>query len=322
MPGVYSAPVTTNTVRAIVAGALVLALGGALVAAGAPGGAFGVGVLRRDGIIVPFAAFDGKRWSNAWPLPALELTVPIDLRGVPSKWWGPTRALENWQAWTAAGPQNLRIVQPDWVNVHCVRQIGLRSDYPPPLAAPPRTEQPYPKDGLAVSPPQPVERIAVVPADADEARALGPAMHEAFNKAERVVEDRYGHPMSKRAREGRVPDIEAVYAVGNHPRIYYVEATRRYRWLGRAVDDCTAVAFGTGWFARDGDEVRSLDTAVDLLACNRAGASYMLPLGAMRMAGKLFWLAQFAGWDHERFVVVEVKPTTVQAVVNVWGGSC
>ena len=46
------------------------------------------------------------------------------------------------------------------------------------------------------------------------------------------------------------------------------------------------MAFGTGWFARDGDEVRSLNTAVDLLACNRAGASYMLPLGAMRLAGK------------------------------------
>lgn len=82
------------------------------------------------------------------------------------------------------------------------------------------------------------------------------------------------------------------------------------------------MAFGTGWFAREGDQVRSLDTAVDLLACNRAGASYMLPLGAMRVAGKLFWLAQFSGWDHERFVVVEVKPKTVEAVLNVGGGSC
>lgn len=313
---------TTNTVRAIGAGAVVLALGAALVAADAPRGAFGVGVLRSDGVIVPFAAFDGKRWTSAWPLPALDLTVPIDLRGVPSRWWGPTRALESWQAWTAGATQTLRIVQPDWVNVHCVRQIGLRSDYLPPAAAPPRTEQPYPKDGLAVSPPQPVERIAIVPADSDQKRALIPAMHEAFNKAERLVEDHYGHPISKRAREGRVPDIEAVYAVGDHPRIYYVEASRRYRWLGQPVDACAAVAFGTGWFARDGDEVRSLNTAVDLLACNRAGASYMLPLGAMRLAGKLFWLAQFAGWDHERFVVVEVKPKTVQAVVNVWGGSC
>jgi hypothetical protein len=145
---------------------------------------------------------------------------------------------------------------------------------------------------------------------------------EAFNKAEREVESRYGHPVNRRAREGREADIEAVYAIGDHPRIYYVEATRRYRLLGQRFDDCEAVGFGTGWFAREGADVRSLEMAVDLLACNRDGANYMLPLGAMRAAGRLFWLAQFAGWNDERYVIVEIKPKTVEAVVNVWGGSC
>lgn len=312
----------TNTARALAAVALLLALGVGLFGADAPRVAFGVGVLRRDGIIVPFAAFDGKRWSSAWPPPSLELTIPVDVRGIPSRWWGPTRALENWQAWTTGEPQSLRIVQPDWVNVHCLRQIGLRSDYRPRDAPPPRTEQPYPKDGLAVSPPQPVERIAVVPAASDETRALIPAVYEAFNKAERQVESRYGHPMSRRAREGRIPDIEAVYASGDHPRIYYVEAIRPYRRLGQSADVCEAVGFATGWFAREGADVRSLETVVDVLRCDRSGTSYMLPLGVMRVAGTQYWLAQFSGWDHERFVVVEIKPKTVEAVLSVWGGSC
>ena len=312
----------TNTARAFAAVAAVLALGGALLAAGPPRVIFGAGVLRRDGVIVPFAAFDGKRWSSGWPLPALELTIPIDLRGIPSKWWGPTRALDTWQAWTAGEPRTVHVVQPDWVNVHCVRQIALRSDYVGPVPAPPRIEQPYPKDGLAVSPPQPVERIAVVPAESQEARELIPFVQETFNKAERHVESQHGHPAPRRAREGRPPDIEAIYAFGDHPRIYYVEATRRYRLLGRSMDDCTAFAFGTMWFAREGVQVRELDSAVDLLACDRSGASYMLPFGAMRIAGKLYWLAQFSGFDHERYVVVEIKPRTVEAVLSVWGGSC
>ena len=309
--------------RALASGTLLLALGVGLAADDVPRGAFGVGVLRRDGIIVPFAAFDGKRWSNAWPQPALELTIPIDVRSVPSRWWGPTRALEAWQAWTAGGePQSLHIVQPDWVNVHCLRQIGLRSDYRPPDPPPPRTEQPYPKDGLAVSPPQPVERIAIVRPESNEARELISPVREAFNKAEREVQNRYGHPVSRRAREGREPDIEAVYAIGDHPRIYYVEAIRRYRLLGQRIDDCAAVGFGTGWFAREGARLRPLDMAVDLLACDRVGAGYMLPLGAMRANGRLFWLAQFAGFNDERYVVVEIKAKTVEAVVNAWGGSC
>jgi len=118
------------------------------------------------------------------------------------------------------------------------------------------------------------------------------------------------------------PDIEAVYATGDHPRVYYVEAARRYRRLGQGPDECEAVAFGAGWFVRDGTEVRSLETVVDLLECSRAGAGYMLPLGVMRIAGKTFWLAQFSGWAHERFVVVEIKPKAVEAVLSVWGGSC
>jgi hypothetical protein len=104
--------------------------------------------------------------------------------------------------------------------------------------------------------------------------------------------------------------------------VYYVEASRRYRELGQLAGDCAAVAFGTGWFVREGLSVRSLLTQVDLLRCDRAGASYMLPLGVIREGGRLFWLAQFSGWDHERFVVAEVKPKTVEAAVSVWGGGC
>jgi hypothetical protein len=312
----------TKTARILTAGTLVLALGSALVAAGPSRGVFGAGVLRRDGVIIPFAVFDGKRWTSHWPVPGLEAVVPITIRDVPSAWWGPTRALAIWQAWTGSGARTLSIAQLDWVNVHCVRQIGLRSDYAPAVPAPPRTEQPYPKDGLAVSPPQPVERIDVLPADSAEIPVLIPAIHDAFNVAEREVEKNYGHPVARRAREGRVPDIEAVYAVGDHPRIYYVEATRRYRLLGQPLDQCEAAAFGTGWFARDGDQVRSLETAVDVLQCDRRGASFMLPLGAIRVADKLYWLAQFSGFEHERYVVIEVKPKTVKAVLSVWGGSC
>jgi hypothetical protein len=314
--------VTTHLTRAFLAAGLLLAVGASLVAGDAPRAVFGAGVLRRDGIIIPFAAFDGKRWRNAWPVPALELTIPIDLRGIPSRWWGPTAALDHWQAWTGGEPQNLRVLQPDWIEAHCLRQIGLRTDYRPAEPAPPRTEQPYPKDGLVISPAQPVERIAIVTPESDEARALSNAVQEAFNKAERATEDAWGHPVSRRAREGRAPDLEAIYAFGDHPRIYYVEAIRRYRLLGQTAADCEAAAFATGWFTKDGFNVSPLQMTVDLLRCDRRGANYMLPLGAMRIDGKLYWLAQFAGWNNERYVVVEIKPKTVEAVVSAWGGSC
>jgi hypothetical protein len=325
-PDCYTARLVTASLARVFACCAAALTSGAVLIAAPRSDAFGVGVLRSDGIIVPFAAFGGKRWVANWPPPNLELDVPISMRDVPSKWWGPTAALEQWQAWTTTGTsmaaQSLRVEQPDWIDVHCTRQIGLRTDYKPAEPPPPRTVQPYPKDGLVVSPPHAVERIAIVPPVADDAGVLMASLHEAFNKAERQVENEYGHPVSRRAREGRLPDIEAVYAVGEHPRVYYVEATRRYRILGQAATDCEAIGFGTGWFTREGSQVRALDMSVGLLACDRRGAGYMLPLGAMRLSGTLYWLAQFSGWDHERYVVIEVKEKAVKAVVNSWGGSC
>jgi hypothetical protein len=206
--------------------------------------------------------------------------------------------------------------------VHCTRQIGLRTDYKPDELPPPRTIQPYPKDGLVVSPPQPVERIAILSPDAPEVRTTMPALREAFNQAERQIEKRYDHPVSRRAREGRDPDVEAIYALGENPRIVYIESSRQYRLLGQTANECEAVAFGRGWFAADGTQVRSLFTTVDLLNCDKRGATYMLPLGAMRVRGSLYWLAQYSGWDSERYDVVEIKQKSVKVVVNAWGGSC
>jgi hypothetical protein len=284
--------------------------------------AFAVGVLRRDGIVLPFAVFDGKRWSAPWAPPDRDLAVPIDLRAVPRRWWGVGAPLDVWTLNLARGTQIARVVQPDWVDVHCARYIGLRTDYQAAAPVPPRSEQPYPKDGLAISPPHDVEPVEIVTPDANELRTLLPLVQSSFNEAERHVESRYGHPIKRRAREGLMPTIEAVYAYGDTRRIYYIEATRSYRQLGQASGECAGIGSGTGWFVRDGSGARALTMVVDLLNCDREAASYMLPLGVVRLDNRLYWLAQFSGWDHERYVVLEVKQKAVEVIVNRWGGAC
>jgi hypothetical protein len=241
---------------------------------------------------------------------------------VPKRWWGGGEPLARWQVAVAGGARSVTVVQPDWVSMPCTRYIGLRTDYQPATPAPPERVQPYPKDGLAVSPPYAVDRIDILAAESPELRALAPAVRAAFNEAERTIEDRFGHPIARRSREGLAPDLEAVYAYGDNPRTYYVEATRTYRQLGQRAGDCTAVGSGTGWFARDADGIRSLTMVVDLLNCDRRSASYMLPLGVLRTDGHLYWLGQFSGWDHERYVVLELKKKSVDLVLNRWASGC
>jgi hypothetical protein len=281
-----------------------------------------VGVIRRDGLVIPIGTFDGRRWASRWPAPQLDLEVPISLTSVPKGWWGPAGPIAEWQVWPSTGePRTVRVTQPDWVEAHCLRQVGLRTDYRSDQPIPPLREQPYPKDGLAVSPPQAIGRIEKLTAASLEPAELHGLMREAFDRAERELASRYSHPIKESTREAIRPDIEAMYAFGTAPRVYYVEAARGYTTLGRH-DEC-AIAFGTGWFTRDGDNrLRKLDMAVDLLRCDRYGASYMLPLGVVRAAERTFWIVQYAGWDHERFVVAEIKKDKVEAAVVRSGGGC
>src|SRR5262245_373303 len=86
---------------------------------------FRIGVLRRDGVLIPFATFDGRRWRNAWPDPKPELSVPINLTSIPQRWWGPTGTRDQWQASIAGAERTLKVTQPDWVPVHCARHLAL-----------------------------------------------------------------------------------------------------------------------------------------------------------------------------------------------------
>jgi hypothetical protein len=282
---------------------------------------FIIGVMRRDGVIVPFAAHNGKRWSNQWPAPRLELQIPITLEGIPKSWWGPAKPAGEWQLWTPdAGTATVHVRQPDWIDAHCLRQIGLKTDYHSPQAVPPPTDQPYPKDGLAVAPPQTIRPIEIVPLGTASRLFADVGVRDRFNAAERETALRFGHPIGRRAREAVEPIIEAVYGFGDNPRAYYVEASRMYRKLGDG--GCTTVAFGTGWLLELDRRPKWADFVVDLLPCNKYGATYMLPLGAFRLDDRVFWTAQYSGWDHERYVVVEIKKDRVEASVTAWGGGC
>jgi len=303
---------------------------GALTAAAADPSGFTVGALRRDGVIIPFAAYDGKMWLSRWPGAERDPEIPINLRSIPTRWWGPAGLRETWQTWIdgrAGG--TIRALQPDWIDAHCLKHVGLRTDYRSSQPVAPADERPYPKAGLVVSPPQTIEPIETVDVRAPQLTGFLPVLREAFDRAERATAERFNHPVQRKVREEIVPELQAVYAFGQAPRTYYVESLRAYRLFSIAGGDWPfedskgcGIAFGTGWFARDDKGFRPLEMSVRMVPCDMYGATYMLPFGAMRLGSKVYWIAQFSGWDHERYVVVDIRAKDVEAVVNAWGGGC
>ena len=46
---------------------------------------FGLAVLRRDGVMVPFGSYTGRNWTSDWPGGDENLTLPITLNDIPRK---------------------------------------------------------------------------------------------------------------------------------------------------------------------------------------------------------------------------------------------
>ena len=100
-----------------------------------------------------------------------------------------------------------------------------------------------------------------------------------------------------------------------------MELSKQYSY--GQVPACPTIAFGAGWFVRDGaGPLRKLRFDVEVADCERYGLLYMFPLGALRLSNRLYWTAQWSGWDYEEYSVIEIKEKKVEDVIRVWGGGC
>src|SRR5829696_942772 len=113
-------------VRALTAGVVATC---AAVLSAAPDQKFSLAVLRRDGVMIPFAAYDGRSWSVPWPGAATAI-LPIALSDVPKAWWGPVGAAAPWTAWL---PDNVKtpvkLLKPAHVPIFCGAHLAVATDY-------------------------------------------------------------------------------------------------------------------------------------------------------------------------------------------------
>ena len=171
-----------------------------------------LGVLRADGLMIPFASYDGG-WSVPWPVSLRNVTIPIGLGDVNAKWWGAAGAAVPWRAVLQDGakrPLTLQALRQ--VHVFCTTRLGVQTGY---RGAPPSPGEPtVPKDGLAIAGEGavlPIERVSKGSADWT---ATARMIVDDFNDAEKTAASGFSnwkHPFKPEQRRTYPIHLEALY---------------------------------------------------------------------------------------------------------------
>jgi len=291
-----------------------------------------LGVLRNDSLLLPFADFDGRKWSAPWPSIGDRYTgdLPVNLASVPRAWWGgqPPGA---WNVWPpgADTPRALTLQTPVMMRVGMDRQLGFRTDYPPVPPPVPPFVLPFPKAGIAIAGEARLAPIASVSPQAGSWKSFAASLRADIDKAEEqsigVIRNNtsWRHPFERDARRRVEPQLEAWYvtSLADSPvSVSYVEATKKYPALPED-DGCGLETFVSGWVHHSQGQVnpRARLRAV-ITYCDRRKVSYMLPFGQLQVAGRTHWVVQLSGRDHEWYAVAEARPEDVKYVAEFQAG--
>ena len=142
--------------------------------------AFGLAVLRRDGVLIPFASFSGRTWSTEWPGDDPATVLPISLADIPKRWWGAAGPAARWTAWLLDGdPHPLTLQKPQQVTVFCGTRLGVMTDHQGGAIDP--REPTVPKDGVAIAGSARLLPIVPVSIYSADAKKIVEAITDGFN---------------------------------------------------------------------------------------------------------------------------------------------
>jgi len=287
-------------------------------------------VLRRDGLLLPFASFDRDSWRVTWPITlGRYLERPVTREAIPNGWWG-TRSPDQWRAHLATGEDVfLELTMPTVFQTFCSPRLGIRTTYRSGEPLPLVRVEPFPKDGLAISGGVPLEPIETLTPASPDWPAMAVALVDKFDRVEDETISRvraaagWRHPIPAAARRKIPIRLESWYrSPSGEPgwTVSYVEAVRQYP-PGPGDTGCGLETFVSGWLHhREGQLMKDAQLRANLSYRDRVGVTYMLSFGRVQPRKDSYWVFQLSGWESEWYEVVAVRPKRVRAVVEVLGG--
>ncbi len=294
--------------------------------------AFTLGVLRRDGAVIPFASYGRGRWTNHWPSPGQRPDIPIAVAGSPKSWWPDGRPAGFWTVWPARGDSRVVYVKGmGSLTVECQPQVALLTDYSSLEPLGPPGMQPHPKDGLASTGDVLVESLEVLNAQSADWVGVAADVAAKVTDAEtKLMAGRRAPPeLSEPERRKKALTLELLSrSPGARPgtTVLYFEGVKRYGQVstdGRGYrTGAEPLTYTVGFVTIDPEAPLRITLTVALSDDRREGLLYTLPLGSFRAGGKRYWAVQRSGWGYERFDVLEIAEAEIKTALETAGGSC
>ena len=223
-----------------------------------------IGLLRPDGITIPFAVYDEGRFSNPWKKPeAWGPKDPNSVTDLPAPWFSSfTSPTDTWFAWTNSGTASARSSAPVSTDAHCSQVWGLAT--PALVTKAPDNAYAATKTAFAANRKLDVAPFLPLVTDGAEAKGLiallGPMMDRNEDKAlKSTKKEDWAANELKKAKSVSVPVSLALVKVANilGRKLYYVEATRKYpRAPGSADAACSIITFQKPGFSTAASSVR------------------------------------------------------------------
>lgn len=291
------------------------------------GTSFTLGVLRRDGVVVPFASYDGNKWSNRWPAPGRRPDIPISTADSPRNWWLRDRPVGTWTGWPIRGDSRvIHVRNPVNLTVECQAHVGLQTDYASAEPPVPPKMQPYPKDGLATAGDVLIEPVEILDSQSADWAAVAEQVAGHVTEAETplMAGSRFDRSFTQAQRASQAFTLEILFrSPGPRPGTtqLYFEGVKRYpRFNPRFPSDL--LTYAVGYAILDPAAPPRVTASATLSDNTREGLVYTLVLGSFQIDTRRFWAVQRSAWGFERYDILELAEPDVRTVFSTWGGIC
>lgn len=299
----------------------------------APSGqGFVVGLLRPDGLIIPFAYFNGADFTNPWQKPRnFGPNAPSTITDLDIPWFsGFTAPTDSWFAWYPEGGKRLITKQPIKINSHCSEVWGLptgevKRKFPDHVYEPTKT-------GLVTNKKIDVSPFSNISKSGADSQFILKVLRPFFDKGEEEALRKTGidayYENELRRSKGIVKSTGLQLMSSQKARltakesIFFVEVTKKYPKTSDSKDrECKLISYQKSWVLH-AQKPTLLSSEFEVTDCDMKNVSTGKAIGVVRIKDLVYIVHMNIGYEGESYSIFRLESGKLKQVLETFGGGC